>query len=112
MPLLSFEIYQSILIRLGTTGVCSAPTTLNATTNNTLFNALTTSPDTNVYIRDINLRGINCSASAGVQIQVFYSSIHKSINLFRYLSIPHFLYIEFYNYEIHSIIKITIRNVQ
>lgn len=54
-------------------GTCSAPTALDALTNNTLFSALSASADANVYVRDLPLSSLtgNCTyLLPGVQIQV------------------------------------------
>jgi hypothetical protein len=56
--------------RVGTT--CPSPTNLDSTTRDSILTALTSSSDTNPYVRDITLTGANCVASSstiGAQIQ-------------------------------------------
>ena len=52
-------------------GACAAPSALNPATTTSLTNALTTSTDTNPFVRDINIGGsAGCEAATGISITV------------------------------------------
>lgn len=54
------------------TGTCPSPTSLDATTLATLQNALSSTIDSNPYVRDVSLSGINCNPTAatiGAQVE-------------------------------------------